>query len=126
VTSKSKADDLSELLERISLCREDITKFAAEIKSFCATGLKVSVEQVAPPSQFYEVYLTLEQTLPVAISRRAGMIANEIRSCLDGLASQLAIRNKQDPKTVYFPISKSKDIFDDDGKKKIAKLKASD
>jgi hypothetical protein len=54
------------------------------------------------------------------------MIANELRACLDSVACQLAIRNGKDPKNVYFPISKSKEIFEDDGMKKIRKLSASD
>lgn len=73
-----------------------------------------------------DVYATQLEAVPVAIRSRAGTIANELRAVLDSLACTLAGRNNQRTDDSYFPISKSEDIFKDDGMRKIRRLSDAD
>ena len=117
------ANDLTEIGERIQFCRNEITILAAEIDVYSARGVEFRQED---HGDMRMLYARLLEAVPTHIRARSGTIANELRSCLDALACQLAIRNKQTTKNVYFPISQSHSIFNSDGLRKIRKLSKAD
>lgn len=119
------ASDLVELHERVEWARGEIQTLKDECRAFCRQAFKTWIDHDADGS----FALSAQQTKPVptSIKSRGGTIANELRSCLDGLACQLAIRNGETPADVYFPISKHKSVFESDGlKRKLRKLSATD
>ncbi len=118
--------DLDELIERVALCRTEISALTKDVQAFRDASLTT---QTLGTPQHYDIFVTLKQDVPVRLRQKAGTIANELRSCLDGLAVQLAKRNgatdEQVSKT-YFPISRSAANFNSDGRKKIKFLSAPD
>ncbi|RST80100.1 hypothetical protein EJC49_24710 [Aquibium carbonis] len=118
--------DLTELKDRLAVADEEIGALEARIDAFTRAEVHQHVRPHISQPFAFDVVASLKRPVPAAATARAGMIANEVRSVLDGLASVLAVRNNQDPKNVYFPISKSKAIFEDDGMRKIKKLSAAD
>jgi hypothetical protein len=121
-------DDFAEIDERIAFCAAETETYSKEAKSFLDSAFTMRrTHSLFGNGQKTDVYATMRKPVPVAIRSRAGVIANELRSCLDNLACNLAKRNGHtDVGGVYFPVSKSKDIFDVDGIKKIRKLSDSD
>lgn len=118
------AEDLAELHERIDYCQEQIIAFSNGAEGFCSDHIEHWTER--DPQGHFVVYAKQTRPVPTALRSQAGMIANELRSSLDGLACQLAIRNGQSAADVYFPISKSKAVFEMDGMRKIKKLSSED
>lgn len=117
------ADDLAEICERLDFCDAELKILDNEIQTFleAAVGLR-RVDHL----KHFAIQMRVTQPLPVAIRSRLGTIIHEARSCLDSLACVLANRNENDSKGVYFPISKTLAIFEEDGRKKIKKLSESD
>jgi hypothetical protein len=120
------SDDLLEIDERIKFCASEIDVYTREAKSFLDNAFTVK-KRMLPITGAFNIYATLTKPVPVALRARAGVITHELRSCLDSLACQLAKRNDHTKVSdVYFPVSRSEEIFLDDGLKKIRKLSDSD
>jgi hypothetical protein len=119
------ASDLEELKERVAVCRTEIASLETEIAKFCASSVSTIVER-SPDLRSYKIKAIQTKPISTRFKSKAGMIANELRSVLDGLACQLALRNGKTTSNVYFPISKSEEIFKTDGLAKIKKLAPSD
>lgn len=119
------ADDLAQLQERIDFARSEIALLEVEIASYFEASLKIDISDSLVPDTV-DLHTTLSKAVPTRIPARAGTIANELRAVLDGLACQLAVRNGQTSAGVYFPISKTKAVFADDGMRKIRKLSLAD
>lgn len=124
------ADDLTEFHERVHHCRVELSDLDAIGREWAARGVQFSGVPaghalLANPTK-YSLRATILEEPPVAFRSKTGMIANELRSCLDGLACQLAIRHSGSEAGTYFPISKSKAIFDDDGRRKMKRLSSAD
>lgn len=128
------AADLVEINERIVIAQADIVPLEADAKRFCQRSIQLirrpRIRDVADrPGDPAELDFIVRQNdaVPVRLRSKAGTIANELRACLDALACALAVRNGKSDKGVYFPISKSKAIFEEDGmRKKIRKLSDAD
>jgi hypothetical protein len=116
--------DLTELKERLDFVGGDIQNLRAQIFKFTVVSAEVNIEHNG--SGAFQIYARLTKQIPTALGSRAGMIANELRSILDSLACQLAIRNGKSTSHVYFPVSKSAAIFAIDGMRKISKLAEAD
>lgn len=103
------SESLNELLERVDWARSEIGAVKQEIQTWART----TVYLTANP---YTGSLFAEMTKPVPIGARArsGTITNEIRSALDGLASELAARNGKDG--AYFPVANEESAFKTDRK----------
>lgn len=117
-------NDLTEIEERLSYSRDEWTSLCKDVETYIGTSVQIFSEGNFAGS--FQISAKLVRPVPTAIRSKAGMIANEIRSCLDALACRLAERNGKSVSKVYFPISKSKEVFDDDGLRKISKLSAKD
>jgi hypothetical protein len=118
------AADLDEIRERIALVQGEITELSLATHNFVKGNIEL--KHTTPKLGLKNYYIIQKKPVPVAIKSRAGMLTNELRSCLDALASTLAIRNRKDPDRTYFPISKSLAVFKDDGMRKIKALSATD
>ncbi len=114
------ASDLNELEERLAYCSKKIEPFAKQVDDLVPQLIKTRSEPQFDGT--YNIILDIRGDVPISIMSESGMIANELRSILDGLACVLAERNGKTPSGTYFPISKSKAIFADDGEKKMKKL----
>lgn len=117
-------NDLVEIFERIEFCRDEIKMLRGEIEKFFKDAITSRIE--INENNFQNFFITQTKVIPVKLRSRVGTITNELRSCLDALACQLAVRNGSDTKQVYFPISKSREIFENDGKRKLKKLSHDD
>ncbi|MCF6112300.1 hypothetical protein [Mesorhizobium muleiense] len=119
--------DLTEIRERLDFCELEINRFSREVMTYANHGFKSRmVDFPASPSPVKHIYATMIQPIPVSLRSRAGMVANEIRACLDALACVLAARNRQDTKGVYFPVKNDATAFSGDGRNKIKKLSGPD
>ncbi|MBS0471966.1 MAG: hypothetical protein JSR60_12890 [Proteobacteria bacterium] len=119
------ATDLLELRERIESSRIEIADLADLVSEFSKANFRI-IQSNTPNRNALDLYIMQLAPVPTRIKSKAGMIANELRACLDGLACALAVRHSGNSKDTYFPISKSIDIFNDDGKRKIRKMSAQD
>lgn len=118
------ADDLIEIHERIEFVRSEIERFNRECWRFFLGAVKVTNDV---DGGSYRVLATLREPIPVRLKSTAGMLTNELRSCLDSLACVLAIRNQcQNVRNVQFPIYAHKKYLDDDKRGRLADLKAAD
>lgn len=120
-----------ELRERIGFVRDQLSLLTTDLQLF----ENASVEGHFAHSYLgdgwlsnvtWDVFVLQKEPVPVRLRAHAGMIANELRATLDNLACLLAERNGRAPSKTYFPISKSKEIFDDDGRKKMRALSVTD
>lgn len=119
------ARDWSELLGRIQFARHEIDRLEAEVGLY-GDGALAYRSVPTPGRNTSDVLARVVRPVPVSIRARAGTTANELRTILDGLASDLAIEHSGSSEQVYFPISKSEEAFQKDGRKKIAKLSPGD
>ncbi|MBS0296008.1 MAG: hypothetical protein JSR45_06815 [Proteobacteria bacterium] len=126
-------NDLVELRERIQFARDETKALKSEIEGWARTAFALrptfTIDAGAPNTTSAgtaKIYAVQTAEVPTSIRAKAGVIANELRSILDGLACQLATRNSRSTRNVYFPISKSKAIFESDGVRKIKDLSKAD
>ena len=121
------AEDLHELLERIKWARDEIPAVTAELDAYVARCFRIGERANLNPNMATLV-IEISEPVPVSARARTGTIANELRSCLDGLASSLAVRNGKTASGVYFPVGETEGSFDTDKrlKDKIRKLSAAD
>ena len=117
-------NDLNEITERLKVARSQIGQLKPDVDAFLKEN--VQVRRAIGGNASVTLQAKLSSAVPTDVRSRAGMIANEIRSCLDGLACVLAVRNGKTTSGVYFPVCESKQRFDDEGLKKIKKLSAGD
>lgn len=118
------ASDLNEIDERLSNCSAEYDRYSRAVMDFANHGFASRWDQKGP---FVQAYATMLKPIPTALRSHAGMIMNEARACLDGLACLLAARNgKANSRDTYFPVSRSEDIFRTDGMKKIKSLSSAD
>jgi hypothetical protein len=119
-------DNLAELKERVELCRQKSMALTSQINVLAGQSVNVWVTPLGPNSGLVKAKLLAHP--PVSIRSELGMIVNELRSVLDALACELAIRNgANDTSAVYFPITKTKaGFFEQTGRRKIRKLSAAD
>ncbi|ESW92917.1 hypothetical protein NKL07_21785 [Mesorhizobium sp. C280B] len=118
---------MTEIHERLDFCGLEIERFAREVMAYANHGFKSRMADFpSSPSPVKHIYATMVKPIPIALRCRAGMIANEIRACLDALACVLAARNGQDTKGVYFPVKENAAEFAKDGRNKIKKLSGID
>jgi hypothetical protein len=113
------ANDLSEIHDRLDYCKSETGKLRDEIDGFYRDAIEIRVIDAVA---FISLQARQTTPLPISIPLRGGTIIHEARACLDALACVLAIRNGKSTSGTYFPISKSQDVFNDDGIKKIKKL----
>lgn len=116
--------DLAELNERIDYCDEQISDFERRVTEFKRRHLvfDVSPSPDEEPVGTYSIHARVTAHIPTSIRSQVGMIINELRSTLDSLAVMAAISNGGNGKNVYFPVSKTIEIFMTDGERKILQL----
>lgn len=120
MSNAQDSHDLNEISERLEFCRSRIILLGDETDRYFKENLIITLADLSDGK--VNVLGRLKSKLPISLRSTTGMIANEIRACLDALACKLAQQNGKSTSRVYFPISKSKDIFDKDGMNKIKKL----
>lgn len=100
------AQDLKQIHERLEFCEELIAEVERHLTAFQQRFVETKFEKNGPNTW---AYARIKSDLPISLTTRAGLTANEIRSCLDALAWVLAVeRNATDPaKRIYFPISQN-------------------
>lgn len=104
-------DDLQEILDRLNWARSEIGVMSSEYDEWAQRTFRLLFEPHEREG-FAGVVVEATETVPVSIRARSGTIANEIRSCLDSLASTLAAKNGHDE--AYFPIATHEDVFTSD------------
>jgi len=118
------ADDLSELHERIEWCRAKAGALETQIAAAGNASVEHWIENW-PGVGFVKGRLVTPPT--VALRAEIGVIVNEQRAILDGLACALATRNGANhTNDVYFPITRDRTGFDELGRRKIRKLAQAD
>jgi hypothetical protein len=118
------ARDLEEVRERLSHVKKQIRSFRTLLFDYERSAVLTRSEVFGGELSVLSGYKT--KPIPVSLRSSAGMIVNELRSCLDTVACTLAIRNNKTDNNTYFPISRSQDIFLSDGLRKIRNLSDSD
>lgn len=122
-------NDLAEHFARLDWVRGEIDKLAKELAEFAASDpIQVIWHFEIPQCNPWRIYRTKQVAhLPQVTQIHAGVIINELRAILDALACALAVRNGHDNvKGTYFPTGQTKEIFDDQLKRKTKKLSAQD
>ena len=118
------AADLQELRDRLEYCSNSLKPLFDMLRETAAKLIDVNVEYLDLNQLI--VTATLTGYVPVSIRSSVGMIANELRAILDGLACVLAFRNSHNVNGTYFPITKDAAIFDHSVLKKLKNVSASD
>lgn len=115
----------SELLERLNWARTEIGAVAAEISKWSSRAVSMEGEPGEPG--FIAVIAQISEPIPIGVRARSGTITNEIRSCLDALASEVALRNKVEG-GAYFPFAQNEADFENDTRlrKRISRFNAKD
>ena len=121
---------MNELHERVAHCRGEIEALSKSIETWAERAITYC-EYPYPHAAIAEVKAysisgRQHAEPPIGLRSATGMIANELRACLDGLACTLADRHSGGHAGTYFPISKTQAIFEDDGRKKMKRLSPSD
>ncbi|MET4247546.1 hypothetical protein [Bradyrhizobium sp. LA6.7] len=118
------ADDLKQIKERITHCKRQNAALMKDVGSYVEKSILAWEDTSEPP--WHVIKVKLQEPPPISILTPTGQIVNELRSCLDSLATRLAIRNGKSTSNVYFPISKDAAVFAADGLQKIKKLSPAD
>jgi hypothetical protein len=119
--------NIEDLIDRLQLISHDIEQFDIELSEYESKILELSntsLVRIKPP---YVIRARAKNKIPTKIPRMTGIYLNELRVVLDNLAFTLATRNGYSgSSSVYFPISKSEEVFQSDGRKKIRHLSKAD
>lgn len=121
-------DDLSEIRERVSFANSEISA----LNQLLLNWVRESVVLTCAPDSVDDSMILLQahqkNAIPFSCRAKTGMIVNELRACLDALASVLAIRNGRTPNGAYFPIAETELDFENNKiwMEKIKKLSLSD
>lgn len=102
------AEDLKQVHERLSFCRELIEETKAHLDDFVKKAVSEKFERNGPNIW---AYARIEYDLPISTSTRAGLVVNEIRATLDALAWILATERNHTPprRNIYFPIARDEE-----------------
>lgn len=119
-----QVDPIRELRDRVASAREQTFALRDDVLEWGKDAIRFREDGSEPP--WIMVKAKLVKQLPILFRTRSGQIVHELRSCLDGLASTLAIRNGKSTTNVFFPISSTAAAHATDAARKIAKLSASD
>ncbi len=117
--------DLAEITDRLNYCE---TKLLPEADTQIKQYFKEAVEtDYLETSAFKTFRMRLKFSPPSRLISAARLPVHEARAVLDSLACRLAERNgATNVSDVYFPLMKTKDIFDDSGVKRIKRLSCED
>ena len=113
-------------LSKIESLEKDLTNYAGESIIFRREHNGDAIVGGTDDGEYFSLFAVMMAPVPISVRADAGLIANELRSCLDALACVLATRNLKSPKSTYFPISKTKCVFFDDGVKKLRNISIAD
>ncbi len=121
-------NDLNEIYDRINWAVNEIGKLNLELADWSQQSVVLSSCPDAEQPMLIQLNALQTQPIPFSCRARSGTIVNELRSCLDGLTSTLAVRNGKSASRVYFPVTKLEADFDTDPRLmgKIKKLAAAD
>lgn len=100
--------DLREILDRLDWARTETESLKREIAIWVDGSFRVYSQPDQQPG-FNSIMMEAKTVAPVSIRARSGTTTNEIRSCLDALASVLAERNGKG--SAYFPIADEEGAF---------------
>lgn len=101
-------DDLDELAARVELARAETEQLRLGLSDWVNTHIDVWSE---PFNGMTAVKVRAIGQVPLALRAKAGLITNELRTCLDGLTTQLARRHGDQAASAAFPIAKSAKAF---------------
>lgn len=119
--------DLTELYGRLDFCDDECAKLQLAMSDFTENASETRVVSNITGPWAYVMEIRLRHPLPVPLRTRVGMLINECKAILDSLANTLSQRNgKTNQSHLYFPISKTKEIFEDYGRKKMKALSLAD
>jgi len=102
------SSSLNEILDRLNWARTEIQALEREIEFWIDSSIRVFAASDVRPG-FNAIMMEAKEVLPIGIRARSGTITNEIRSCLDSLASALAERNGREQ--AYFPVAEHESAF---------------
>lgn len=104
-------DSLVEILARLNWARSEIQALQKEIEIWSDDNIETHLVP-STLQGFRTIIIETREIVPIGIRARSGVIANEIRSCLDSLASALAQRNGKEK--AYFPVADKESAFTSD------------
>jgi hypothetical protein len=124
---------LHEIIEHLAAIEKEIRLFQLAESTFLRSSVTIKwrpeIKHYAVLQQYNgtgdngNIYATITSAVPISLRSQAGSIAHNLRTCLDHLACQLAVRNGEtNLKGVYFPVAQSKEAFLQNEIKKIEKL----
>lgn len=115
---------IAELLERLTFALHQNHELAKDTIDWLDEAVVVRLDTSQEPWHVVSVKWT--QPVPIGLRMRAGQIINDVRSCLDNLASSLAVLNGKSTVGVFFPIAKDAISHADEGPRALKKLASSD
>lgn len=115
---------VDEILERLAIVNSDTDDLEKNIDRYVFETCTAKNEPNPTIKNAYDCSITYKPGKLTKIKVSAGNLVHEVRSCLDSFAVMLANLNGKPGRNTYFPISKTKAIFDADGKRKIKELSA--
>jgi hypothetical protein len=118
-------DDLREVRDRLAVCRAEIAELKDKIVNYILSAFEIRSQ---PTSDNRETHIQCRRIrpIPMAITSKVGMIANETRAALDDLAGVLAERNGNQRADTKFPVSATDEAFRTRGVKMIKRLSEPD
>ena len=99
---------IQEVGERLTWARGEIATIERDIAEWQRRSIKL-LARPTPEQGFDAILVEISEEIPIGIRARSGTTANEMRACLDSLASFLAQRNGK--VTAYFPVAKHEHQF---------------
>jgi hypothetical protein len=110
--------DLSGCYAKIERAKKHIGEFNREKIAFLESNPYAVVTKFDPESNITESILGVMPGLPTHLSTTVGDAIQNLRSALDYLVAELARKNGNDPKLVYFPISETAEKYVSESKGK--------
>ena len=102
-------ENLDEILERLSWARSETNTVASDLETWTDEKCRAYGTPHVIPG-FNAIIFEAQEAIPIGVRARSGTIANEIRSCLDALATELAKRNNKEE--AYFPVAREESAFE--------------
>lgn len=116
--------NLSEIDERLKFVDAEIAAFATELSPWLLENTDLDVVESGPHT--WVIHGRMKGEIPASFRIRVGQYVHTLRSALDSVACALALNHSGSEESTYFPISKSKAVFDTDGQRKIKLLSPAD
>lgn len=103
----------SELHERLEVVCQEIEDLKTKLNDWGTESIELwgKIASNNPSDPRSDLFLIQKHPVSVALRVKVGMIANEIRAVLDGLAIELADRGRGAKRETSFPICRSEEIF---------------